>query len=140
MGAAWEVDMEGGVRARRLGNVLLRCSSGVAVFWGRYVGAISANGAKIRGSAPWFPEAGNKVKVKAAEVRVVAEGRGTKSTSGSKDTAALDLLGQDTGDNGGVGGPTAYFLTFFKGDRILGRGKTPGAVMDTNGIRETAEG
>ena len=73
------------------------------------MGTISANGAEIRGSAPWFPEAGNKVKVKAAEVRVVAEGGGGKVLQEASTQLFLNLFGQETGDSGGVGGPTAYF-------------------------------
>ena len=115
MGAAWEVDMEGGVRARRLGNVLLRCSSGVAVFWGRYVGAISANGAKIRGSAPWFPEAGNKVKVKAAEVRVVAEGGGGKVLQEASTQLFFKPIWTRDRRQWRSGWPYGIFLTFFQG-------------------------
>ena len=43
-----------------------------------------------------------------------------KIPSGSGATA-LDLLGQETSDSGGVGGPTAYFRGLFEGDSIQGR-------------------
>ena len=35
-----------------------------------------------------------------------------KSPLGSGDTAAPDICGQETGNSGGVGGPTAYFDFF----------------------------
>ena len=70
---------------------------------------IGANVAEVRGSSYEFPARGNKVKDKLAEVRVVAKGGGKKSTSGSRDTTATDLLGKETGNSGGVGGPTADF-------------------------------
>ena len=73
------------------------------------MGAVVTNGAEVRGSACGFPKTGDKVKVKEAEVRVVAKGGGEQSTSGRRDTIAPDLLGQDTGNSGGVGGPTTYF-------------------------------
>ena len=44
-----------------------------------------------------------------------------KNPSGSRDTAAPDLLGHDTGNSFIVGGPTAYFWSLCEGDRILGR-------------------
>ena len=71
---------------------------------------IGDNGAEVRGSSYGFPARGNKVKVKAAEVRVLAKGGGKQIASGSRDTTATDLLGRETGNSGGVGGPTAYFL------------------------------
>ena len=49
-------------------------------------------------------------KGKAAEGRVVAAGNGKSISSGRGDTAALNRCGQDTGESGGVGRPTAYFL------------------------------
>ena len=57
----------------------------------------------------WFPEACNKVKGKEAEGRIVAEGRGIKCTSRSRDTTTPDLLGQEKGNSDRVGGPTANF-------------------------------
>ena len=38
--------------------------------------------------------------------------------SGSGDTTALDLLGQDTGDSGGLGVPTDYFRRICKVDGL----------------------
>ena len=78
MGAAHEVSTEGGVGAGRLRKLLLCGTSGVAVVWGGYVGAIGANGAEVRGSACGFPEIGNKSKGKADEGCVLAEGSGKR--------------------------------------------------------------
>ena len=82
------------------------------------MGAIGNNGAEVRGSACGFLATGKKVKVKAAEVRVVVEGKGKQNTSGRGDTTAPDLLGQETVNSGRVGGPTAYFLRMLEGDRL----------------------
>ena len=71
------------------------------------MGDIGDNGAEVRGSSYEFPATGNKVKDKTAEGRVVTEGGGKTITPGSGDTTAPDLLGQETGNSGGVGGPTA---------------------------------
>ena len=43
------------------------------------------------------------------------EGGSKNSPSGIGYTAAPDLLGQEKGDGGGVGGPTAYFRLLYKG-------------------------
>ena len=48
----------------------------------------------------------------------MVQGGGEKSPSGSGNTAALDLLGQDTGSSGGLGGPMAYFRNLCEGDVI----------------------
>ena len=48
----------------------------------------------------------------------MVEGGGKNSPSGSRDIAAPDLLGQATGDSGGLGGPTTYFQRLFKVDGI----------------------
>ena len=50
-----------------------------------------------------------KVKGKAAEGLVVEEGGDKKIPSGSGDTAAPEILGQETGNSVGVGVLTAYF-------------------------------
>ena len=73
------------------------------------MGTVVANGAEIRGGACGFPTVGYKVKVKEADERLVAEGGDKKITSGSGDTTAQDLLGQETGNSGGVVGPTSHF-------------------------------
>ena len=65
-------------------------------------------------SACGFPAAGNKVKGKAAEGRVVVTGGGKKIPSGSGDTVAMDLRGQETGGSGGVGGPTDCFQCLYE--------------------------
>ena len=94
MGAAREVATEGRGVAGRLGNFLSRGTSGGAVVWSGDVGAIGANGAEVIGRSYGFPATGKKVKGKATEGRVMAEGGNKQSTSGSGDTTALDLLGQ----------------------------------------------
>ena len=48
----------------------------------------------------------------------MAEGFGEQSTSGIRNKNAPDLLVQNTGDSGGVGGPTAYFLRMCKGEGL----------------------
>ena len=78
------------------------------------MGAFGANVANVRGSSWGFPVADKKDKVKSDEGRVVAAGGGKNSPSGSWDTAAPDLRGQETGDSGGVGGPTDYFCRLCK--------------------------
>ena len=92
MGAYWEVATERGGGAGRLRNFLLRSCSSSAVVWGGDMGDISDNGVEVRGSACDFPTTGNKVKGRAAEGLVVEEGSGENSTSGSGDTASLDLI------------------------------------------------
>ena len=76
------------------------------------------SGAEVRGSACGFPATGDKVKGKAAELWVVAEGNGKNSPRGNGDTAALDICGQDTGNSGEVGGPMANFRRFCKRERL----------------------
>ena len=107
MREAQEVATEGGGVAGRLKKVLSRGTPGGAVVWSGYVSDIGDNGAEVRGIPYRFPAIGKKVKGKAAEGRVVEEGGGKKSTSGSGYTTAPDLLGQETGNSGGGGGPTA---------------------------------
>ena len=118
MGADQEVAAELGGVAGRLGKVLLRSSSGSALVWDVDVGSIGANGAEVRGSECVFPDIGNKVKGKAAEVRVMVEGSVKNSPSGIGDTSDMDLLRQETGNSGGVGDNTAYFQRLCKGDGI----------------------
>ena len=59
---------------------------------------------------------------------------------GGRDTAALDICGQETGNSGGVGGPMANFRCLYQRDGLLVRGETPGAVVEAGGSREEAEG
>ena len=108
MRAAQEDATEGGGGAGHLGGFLLRVNTGSAVVWGGDVGVVGANGAETRGSSCGVTETGEKVKVKEAEGRFVAEGGNRKSTSGSGGTTTLDLLGQETVKSGGMGGPTAH--------------------------------
>ena len=109
MGADWGFATEGGGVAGHLRKKKSHGTSGSAVVWSGDVGAIGAYDVEVRGSSCGFPATGNKVKGKDAEGRVVAEGGDRKITSGSGYTTAPDLLGQETGNSGGVGGPTAYF-------------------------------
>ena len=109
VGEDWEFATEVGGVAGRIGTFLSRGTSGVAVVWSGDVGANGDNNVEVRGSSCGFPEIRNKVKGKAAEGRVVVEGGGKKSTSGSGYTTAPDLLGQETVNSGRVGEPTAYF-------------------------------
>ena len=109
MRAAREVATEGGGIAGGLIKCLSRGTSSGAVVWSGDVGSIGANDAEVRGSSYGFDATGNKIKDKAAEGRVVEEGGRKKSTSWIGDTTAPDLLGQETCNSDGVGGPTAYF-------------------------------
>ena len=73
------------------------------------MGNFGANGVEVRGSACGFPAEGHKDKVKASEGRFLAAGGGKNSPLGSRDTSAPGIYGQETGDNGRVGGPAADF-------------------------------
>ena len=105
VGADQEVSTEGGGVARSLGKVLPRISSGGTLVWSRYMGAFVSNDGEVRGSACGFTLASHKTKVKAAKGWVLAAGDNKNSPTGSGDTAALDICGQETGDSGRVGGP-----------------------------------
>ena len=61
----------------------------------------------------------------------MAECDGGKSTSGIRDTNSLELLGQEAGDSGGMGGLAADLRYMRKGDGLRGRGGSPGAVVET---------
>ena len=80
--------------------------------------AVGANGAEVRGSACGFSATCDKVKGKEAKERIMAKGVDIKRTSGSGEITTSDLLGQDTGNSGGVGGPTDYFRRMYKGYRL----------------------
>ena len=67
--------------------------TGGAIVWGGDVDVVSVNGVVTRGSSCGVPETCNKVEGKKAEGRFVADVGGKKSTSGSGDTNAPDLLG-----------------------------------------------
>ena len=97
------------------------------------MGVIGANGSEARGSSCGVPETGEKVEIKKYEGRLVAEGGGRKSASGSRDTTAPDLLGQESGNSGGMGGLTAYLQGMRKGDGLRGRGEATGALVETGG-------
>ena len=90
-------------------SFLPRGSSGGALVWSGDMGDFGTNDAEVRGSACGFPAAGQKKKVIVDEGWVLASGEGKNSPTWSRDTAAPDICGQETGDSDGVGGPTAYF-------------------------------
>ena len=56
---------------------------------------------------------------KKAEGRLVAEGGGGQSTSGSGDTTAPDILGQEAGSTGRMGGLTALYLRYLQRRRAI---------------------
>ena len=122
MGATRENATEGGGVSGRLGKVLLRVNTGGAIVWGGDVGVFCANGAEFRGSACGFPEMGDKVEGKEADLSSVAEGGGGKITSRSRDITTPDLLGQKTGNSGGMGVPTAHFRHMYEGYGLRGGG------------------
>ena len=84
--------------------------------------------------------AGDKDEGKKAEGWLLAAGGVRYSASGSGEKITTDLHGQEAGDNGGVGGFTAYFWHMHEGDGLRGRGETPGSVVEISGIGEAAEG
>ena len=51
-----------------------------------------------------------------------------------------DLLGQEAGDSGRMCGLIAYLKGMYKGDWLRGKGKAPGAVVETGSRGETASG
>ena len=57
----------------------------------------------------WFVSTSDKVKGKEAEGRSLAEVYVRQSTSGRGDTTAPEILGQETCNSGGVGGPMDHF-------------------------------
>ena len=65
----------------------------------------------------------------------MAEGGSKKSTSGSKDTTAPDLLRQEAGNSGGMGGPMAHIQCMSNRDGLRGRGESPGALVETGDSR-----
>ena len=72
------------------------------------MGVVGANGAEDRGGYCGVLDTGDEVEGKKAEGRFVAEGGGVKSVSGSRDTTAPDLLGQEAGDSDIMGSLIAY--------------------------------
>ena len=82
------------------------------------MGVFGTNGAEDIGSSYRVPETGDEVEGKNAEGRFVSEGGDGQSTSGSGDTTAPDLLGQESGDSGGMGVPTAHIWFMYKVDGL----------------------
>ena len=70
------------------------------------MGVVGANGTEAGSSSCGVIATGDKVEVKKAEGRFVAEGGGEKSNSGSGDTTDPNLLGQEAGDSGIMDGLT----------------------------------
>ena len=83
-------------------------NTGSDVVRGEDLGVVGANVAEAGRSSCGFPATEDEVEGKKAEGKFVAEGGGGQSTSGSRDTTALDLLGQEAGESGEMGGLTAY--------------------------------
>ena len=96
LGAALEVDTEGGGGAGILVRVLPRGSSGGAIVWSIYMGDFGANGAEVRGSACGLLRQVTGKKAKRMRNRVVAADEGNNSPPESGDTAALDICEQET--------------------------------------------
>ena len=65
-------------------------------------------GAQYGGIPCGVLDTGEEFEGKKSEGRIVAEGGGRQSYSGSGDTTAPDLLGQEAGNSGVMGGLTAY--------------------------------
>ena len=108
VGPSQEYATDGGGGTGRLGEVLLRGDTFGVVFWGGDLGVIGASGAEDIGSSCGVLETGEKVEGKKDERRFMAEGGDRKSASGSGDTTAPDLLGQDTGNSVEMGVHMAY--------------------------------
>ena len=93
------------------------------LFWGGvYLGVVGSNGVEAGRSSCGVLETGDKVEGKKDEGRFVAEGGGGKSDSSSGDTTAPDLLEQEEGGCGGMGGLMAYTLGMREGYSLQGRG------------------
>ena len=109
MGEVREFATEGGVGSGSLGKVLPHGSSGNSLVWSGDVVAFSTNYSEVRVNSCGFPASGHREKGNTAEGWVLAAGDGKSIPTGIGDTAAPDIYGQETGDSGGVGGPTNYF-------------------------------
>ena len=91
------IQREGG-RARSLGKVLPRGSSGGALVWSGEIGAFGTNDEEVRGIACGFPAEDHRKKGNVAEVWVLAAGDDKIIPTGSGDTYGPDICGQGTGD------------------------------------------
>ena len=125
--------MEGGSGAGHLGKVLLWCNTVGSVAWGGGAVVVGANGAESRGSLCGVPETGEKVKGKNSEGRFAVDGGSKNITSGSGGTTSPDLLGQEIGESGGMGGPTAHIQCMCKGYGIGRRGEALDEMVETGG-------
>ena len=108
VGPSREDATEGGGGTGRLSEVLSHGDTGGVFLWGGYLGFFGANGAESRGSSCGVPETGDKVEVKNSKGRFAAEVGGKQITSESGVTTAPNLIGQEAGDSGGMGGFTAH--------------------------------
>ena len=108
MGPSQEDATKGGVRSCRLGKVLPHGDTGGVIVWGGDLVVFVPNGAEAGESSCEVPDKGENVEGKKAERRIMAEGGGGQRTLGSGDTTALDLLVQEAGGIGGMGGLTSY--------------------------------
>ena len=69
----------------------------------------------------------------------MGEGGGGKSASGSGETTAPNLCGQEAGKIGRMCSLTAYLRGMYEGDGLRGRGEYLVAVVETSGTGETYE-
>ena len=74
------------------------------------MGAVGDNGTEVGRSSCGVTDTGDEVEGKKAEGRLVVEVGNGKSNSGIGDTTAMDLLRQEAGNSGGMGGLAAYLL------------------------------
>ena len=108
VGADREDATEGGGGIGRLREVLSCGNIGDDVVQDGYLVVVGANGIEAGRISCGVTATVDEFEGKKAEGRFVVEGSGGQSTSGIRDTTALDLLGQEKGDCGRMGGLTAY--------------------------------
>ena len=95
VGTSREDATEGGGRCRCISKFLSRSDTGGVVVWGGYLGVVDDNVVEAIWRSCGFTDTGDKVEGKKAKGRLMAEGGGSNSASGSRDTTAPDLLGQE---------------------------------------------
>ena len=113
--------------------------TGGVVVWGGDLGVVGSNGTEDRGNSCGVPETGDKFEKK-SEGRLVAKDRIIQSASGGGDTTALDLLVQEAGDSGVIGGLPEYLQGMRKGDGLLGIWGDSVAMVETRDSRKTSGG
>ena len=119
---AQEDTVEGGGGSVHIRKVLSRGNTGGAFVWVGDVGVFGANGAEAIGNSCGVSETGDEVEGGNFEGRFVVEGCGKQINSGSGDTTDPDLLRQEAGYSGEMGGPTAHIWCMREGGGIRGRG------------------